>query len=185
MQVEFRKTGERRYAVIIHRDNLPNLEMNPAPGFDPLIPHDLLHFLVEQELGLKNAIFGQIAVGGTAGTFQPKPTESKHTRTDARQRRKINKKGSKMLRNGTDECAQSERATFYCLQNWFENSTDIELRARAETMKATAQSVYGTMTESEKLRLNKDKLAEIRRRMDDLSRRWSALTVNQSLMLDW
>jgi hypothetical protein len=185
MRVEFRKTGARRYAVIIHRENLPHLEMNPAPGFDPLVPHDLLHFLVEQELALENAIFGQIAGGGTAGTFQQSPTEAKSTRTEARQRRKINKRGTKMLKSGIDECAQSERATLYCLQNWYENSTDVELRARAAIMKETARSVFGTMTQSEKKKLNKDKLADIRRRMDDLSRRWSALTVDQSLTLDW
>jgi hypothetical protein len=53
MQVEFQKTGERRYAVIIKREDLPDMKMNPAPGFDPLMPHDLLHFLVEEELGLR------------------------------------------------------------------------------------------------------------------------------------
>jgi hypothetical protein len=69
MRVEFHKTGERLYAVVILRENLPDLKMDPAPGFDPLMPHDLLHFIVEEELGLKRAIYGQIALGGTTGTF--------------------------------------------------------------------------------------------------------------------
>ena len=50
MRVEFKKTGERRYGVFIKRIDLPDLEMNPAPGFDRLMPHDLMHFPVEQEL---------------------------------------------------------------------------------------------------------------------------------------
>src|SRR6188474_248041 len=102
MQVEFHKTGERRYAVKIRRENLPDVEMNPAPGFDPLMPHDLLHFLVEQELGLRQAIFGHVAAGG--GTFRMRPSESKNDRQDARERRKLKQKGEKMLKKeGLDE----------------------------------------------------------------------------------
>lgn len=37
------------------------VEMNRAPGYDPLMPHDLLHLIVESELGLTRGIFGQLA----------------------------------------------------------------------------------------------------------------------------
>jgi hypothetical protein len=53
MQVEFHRTGERRYAAVINRDGLPPLRMDCAPGYDSLLPHDLLHFLVEKELRLR------------------------------------------------------------------------------------------------------------------------------------
>jgi hypothetical protein len=185
MKVEFQKTGERRYAVIIIRDDKTKLEMNPAPGFDPLMPHDMLHFLVEQELGLRQAIFGQVAMGGSAGSFMKHPSESKNERKDARERRKLKQKGEKILKTGIDECAQSERATYICLQNWYANSTDESLRTRANEMKDNAQSVFGTMSESEKLKLNKEKLAQIRKRMDELSANWSSLGINQSISLEW
>ena len=64
MEVHFRRTGERRYAVIINRKDLPIVEKDPAPGFDPLIPHNLMHLVVESELGLSRGIFGQLASGG-------------------------------------------------------------------------------------------------------------------------
>ena len=48
-----------------------------------------------------------------------------------------------------------------------------------------ARSVFGTMTENEKLKLNKEKLAEIRKRMDELSQLWSSLKVNESISLEW
>ena len=75
MNIQFRRTGERRYAITIYRNNLPPVEMNPAPGYDPIMPHDLLHLVVESELGLTRGIFGQIAEGGHAGTFHFVPPE--------------------------------------------------------------------------------------------------------------
>lgn len=74
MEVEFRRTGERRYAVTIFRKSYAHIEMNPAPGYDPIMPHDLLHLAVESEIGLRCGIFGQIAAGGNAGTFHTIPS---------------------------------------------------------------------------------------------------------------
>jgi hypothetical protein len=184
MQVEFQKTGERRYAVTVLRENLPALTMNPAPGFDPLMPHDLLHFLVEQELGLRKGIFGQVADGGTAGTFHNQPAAA-NSRADSRLRRKTARRGENLLKTGLDDCAQSERATFICLYDWLAHSADETLRARAREMKITFDSILGQMTEAERQKLNKEKLAAIRTRMDELSARWSALKAGQSISLEW
>ena len=185
MQVEFHKTGERRYAVKILRSDLPDLEMNPAPGFDPLLPHDLMHFIVELELGLQNAIFGQVATGRNAGNFISRPSESSNTREDSRFRRKEAKRRKKILKAGMDEYLQSERATVVCLYDWLSHSADEKLRARAEEMKITFDSILSQMSKNERKMLNKEKLAEIRNRMDKLSKRWSELKVNQSMTLEW
>ena len=185
MQIEFQKTGERRYAVIIKREGLPDLTMNPAPGFDALMPHDLLHFLVEQELGLRRGIFGQVAHGGTAGTFQNQPSENSNSRADSRLRRKTAKRGKRLLKENTDDCAQSERATYICLYDWLSHSSDEALRFRTKEMKVTFESILGQMPERERKMLTKEKLAAIRNRMDELSKRWSALEVDQSMTLEW
>ena len=187
MKVEFRKTGERRYAVIIARDGLPHLEMNPAPGFDALMPHDLLHLLVEQELDLRRGIFGQIAAGGTAGTFHQAAAaaEPANKREAARQRRRQTRRGVKLLKQNTDDCAQSERATYICLYDWLAHSEDESLRRRAAGMRPNFESVLAQMPEPERKKLNREKLAAIRRRMDELSARWSALAAGQSMTLDW
>jgi hypothetical protein len=184
MQVEFHKTGERRYAVVIQRENLPALKMNPAPGFDALMPHDLLHFLVEQELGLRRGIFGQIALGGTAGTFHQASNESAN-RTDSRTRRKTSKRGEKLLKTGLDDCAQSERATFICLYDWLSHSADENLTKRAAGMKPNLDSILGQLPPNEQRALNKEKLARIRQRMDELSAQWSALRIGEFMTLDW
>ncbi len=72
VEVTFTKTGARRYRVAATRDKAPELVMDPAPGFDSFLPHDLVHFLVECEWGIQNGIFGQLAAGGDAGTFRPR-----------------------------------------------------------------------------------------------------------------
>ncbi|MBX7174276.1 MAG: hypothetical protein K1X72_25100 [Pyrinomonadaceae bacterium] len=185
MEVEFHKTGEKRYAVIILRDNLPKLEMNPAPGFDPLMPHDMLHFLVEQEFGLHNAIFGQVASGGTAGTFLQRPSESKNSRKDSRQRRKVKQSGEKMLKGGIDECVQSERATYVCWQDWLAHSAKPNLKEQADEMKMAAQSILGQMDKAERERFNDKNLQKIRTRMDEVSQRWANLKIGEFISLKW
>ena len=66
MKVHFIRSGERRYSMRIEREGLPVLVMDPAPGFDPDLPHDMVHFVVEAALGLRTGVFGQIAAGGAS-----------------------------------------------------------------------------------------------------------------------
>lgn len=189
MRVEFKKTGERRYGVIVWREHDANLEMNPAPGFDALLPHDLMHFLVEQEFDLRDAIFGQLDRGGTAGTFHQLNDDTKNAaanvRDAARAQRKSLKRGRKMLKDNTEDCMKSERATYICLYEWFSASSDESLRARARDMKPSVASALAQMPKTERETFNERKLAAVRARMDDLSARWSALKTGESITLEW
>lgn len=185
MQVEFQKTGERRYAVRILRGDATVLEMNPAPGFDELMPHDLCHFIVEQVLGIENAIFGQLAGKGTAGTFRNAPSTSGNTKNDSRNRRKAAKKGKKMVKDNLDIYARSERATYICWQNWLENSENAELKKRAAEMKPNADATYAQMTTDEKALYTKETLAKLRKRMTELSAQWQNLRSGESMIIDW
>jgi hypothetical protein len=76
MRVTFTRTAARRYRVSVHRDRAPDLVLEPAPGFDAYLPHDLIHFAVECHWRLRDGVFGQLAAGGT-GIFLP----SDETRT--------------------------------------------------------------------------------------------------------
>ena len=80
MLLTFRRTGQRRYAVEARRTSFPDVEMNPAPGYDQCIPHDMMHLVVEAKLGLTRAVFGQLAAGGDAGTFHLNPQLQETTR---------------------------------------------------------------------------------------------------------
>src|SRR4026209_1535147 len=98
MGVILRRAGRRRYRVEDRRPELPAVEMNPAPGYDDLVPHDMMHLVVESQLGLERGICGQLAAGG--GTFSVIPEPSKSVRETARQRRRMNQRGEKMMRDG-------------------------------------------------------------------------------------
>src|SRR3546814_13035381 len=88
MKVHFIRSGERRYGMRIEREGAPVLVMDPAPGFDPDLPHDMVHFAVEAALGLKTGVFGQIAAGGNAGSLHlggPAGGDAREHRHAARQ----------------------------------------------------------------------------------------------------
>jgi len=67
MRVACRRTGERRYAVVVEVPGQAAQTMDLAPRFDEYIPHDLVHYVVEAALGLETGVFGRAARGG--GTF--------------------------------------------------------------------------------------------------------------------
>jgi hypothetical protein len=119
MKVHFIRSGDRRYSMRIERAGLPVLVMDPAPGFDPDVPHDMVHFVVEAVLGLKGGVFGQIAAGGTAGSFH---VEAAGGKADAReQRRTVRKqvaKGKKLIEAQGREGELSELAAFLFDIGW-------------------------------------------------------------------
>lgn len=169
MVVVFRRTGQRRYAVEVRRPEFPDLEMNPAPGYDQLIPHDLMHMVVEAQLGIGRGVFGQLAAGGDAGTFHPVFTQNETSREMARVRTHVKERGKKLLREGREDSAKSERATYICWQYWLAKSKSTDLKATTESMKA----------------LNRRKLDEICKHLDELSSQWSNLKVGQSFAVRW
>lgn len=185
MKVQFRRTGERRYAVTILQDKLPPIEMNPAPGYDPFMPHDLLHLVVESELGLRLGVFGQIAQGGHAGTFFPITSEAAKPRATTRQRRRLSKRGNRLLREGRDESAQSERATYICLFEWLARSGDIKRKTLGTQMAAGARHIRELQSEAENRALNEEMIRRICVRLDELSARWADLRVDEALTVEW
>jgi len=90
MDVVFTRTGARRYSVTTILPDGRTQAMDPAPGFDEDIPHDLVHYLVEAELGLTSGVFGRAASGG--GTFLPAPVAGESPRERARAIRKQKRK---------------------------------------------------------------------------------------------
>ena len=95
----FTRTGERRYAVGIEFPDAPALIMHPAPGFDPKIPHDMVHLAVELEYGIAHGVFGQVADGGHARTFR---------RADGAVDRTLRRRGDRLVRQYGDQLARSE-----------------------------------------------------------------------------
>jgi hypothetical protein len=95
MEVTFRKSGARRYGVVVVRHGAPTLAMDPAPGYDDDVPHDLMHFVVEAEWGIDGGVFGQLAAGGDAGTFWPVDQELLRKWSRRRKRSRVRFEGGR------------------------------------------------------------------------------------------
>jgi hypothetical protein len=119
MYVAFRRTGTRRYAVIVTLTGQPSRAMDPAPGYDDDIPHDLVHYLVEAELGLTYGVYGSAARGG--GTFIATSEREGTARERAREQRKQQRR-ERTLRTHDErhaaEMANSERVALLCDVAW-------------------------------------------------------------------
>ena len=185
MLVVFRRSGERRYSVEAQRPGLPLVEMNPAPGYDPLMPHDMMHLVVEAQLGLTRGIFGQLAAGGTAGTFHLSVKNDEGSRTTARASKRVATRGKKLLKQGHDDSVQSERATYICWQEWLSRSSSPDKRKLSASMAQQAREVRDTANATELRTLNQRKLDEICKHLDELSSRWSRLKVGESMAVHW
>src|SRR5690242_8369218 len=178
MSVTFVRTGERRYAVRVAVDGMPDMEMNPAPGYDPVIPHDLQHFIVERALGIDGAIYGQLATGGTAGTFHVVATAGGR-RAASRERRKRDRRSDRLVSSHREDCARSERATYVCWHDWLSQSKEPAHRAQALTMNETAKGILRAMPREERALFTPEKLREVRSHFSALSERWSALGIGE------
>jgi hypothetical protein len=184
MSVTFVRTGERRYAVRAAIDGGQTVQMDQAPGFDPLMPHDLQHFIVEKCLGIEGGIFGRLAAGGTAKTFHA-TVDSGSAREASRIRRKQAARDNKILPSQTDDYARSERATYVCWQDWLAHSPNPELRARASAMDQTANGMMARMTPAERASFTPAKFGRIRQEFQRLSERWSSLAIGESFTESW
>ncbi|MFS3128524.1 hypothetical protein ACLM5J_08975 [Nocardioides sp. Bht2] len=163
MQVRFERTGERRYAVAVLRSMHGDLRMDPAPGYSELIPHDLVHLVVEEQGGLRDGIFGQLAAGGNAGTFVP--TDELRTKVWARQvARRNNSTGTEM--------ARSEDLAAQVYPRWLRHSGHLP------------DSHY-VRQEPPATDLSAADLAHAFTRLDELSAQWRAVDVGGAMTVDW
>jgi hypothetical protein len=173
MEVQFRRSGTRRYGIRILRPGLPVFEKDPAPGYDDLLPHDLIHLVVERELGLQQGIFGQVAAGGTAGTFLPVESDARTKREAARQRRSLNRRSDKLLQAGRKDSALSEAGVYIARKAW--EARRMENARKKSPLFLTPR--VGPMTA--------EQLTQICDELDVLSDRWIALAMGDSLTLQW
>lgn len=137
--------------------------MEPAPGYDPYLPHDLVHLLVERYFGLNDGIYGQLAAGGNAGTFQP--VDQQRTRRWARHNDRKN------ATSGSDN-ARSEKLAAVALGAWQIRHGYAQPPDNAEHLLAEAG-----LTDAD--------LPALVDHLDELADQWHALTVGESLTTTW
>lgn len=119
MRVTFKRTGARRYAVVVARAGSDVRTLDPAPGYDDHVPHDLVHYIVEAELGLKSGVYGRAALGG--GTFLPTTNDGQTARERARTQRKRQRREQSLRRDDEargHDMIESERLAALCDLAW-------------------------------------------------------------------
>lgn len=146
--------------------------MNPAPGFDEHIPHDLVHYVVEAELQLGTGVFGRAASGG--GTFLPaEPASSPRER--ARQRRKQARREAQLHRTDIlerQQMAASERLAGLCDLAW--------RRRHGQRPDPGRMAAVVTPTREEA-----ELIERVLVRLDQLAPIWNALPIDAEMVFVW
>jgi len=155
LNVTFKRTAERRYRVSVEGRGVVSSWMEPAPGYDARLPHDMAHFVVENELGIAGGIFGQLAAGGHARTFHPMDQEA---------RRKVARRGKRIAVENRGDANLSERVLYLACQTW--NNDDLSAVTPVEGVSA-------------------EDIKRVCRAFDAVSTIWSELAVGESITLVW
>lgn len=171
MKVAFKRTGARRYAVIVTPVGEPPRALDPAPGYDDDIPHDLVHYLVEAELGLTYGVYGSAARGG--GSFIAGVDHDATARQRARDQRRQRKREQALRTHDARhaaEMAHSERLAAVC---------DVAWRRR-----------HGQRPDPSRLAppLRPEDAAEVERvvaRLDAVAPLWRTLPIDGALVFAW
>lgn len=170
MQVRFRRTGARRYSVSVELPGQLTQAVDPAPGYDDDIPHDLVHYLVEAELGMTHGVFGSAAQGG--GTFIGTTRGEASAREHARERRKRQKR-ERALRAEDEkhggEMERSERLAGVCDLVW--------RRKRGQRPDPGRQAP--------ELRPDSAEVERVVARLDSIAPLWRKLRFDGELVFEW
>jgi hypothetical protein len=171
MHVAFKRTGTRRYAVIVTLPGEPPRAFDPAPGYDHDIPHDLVHYVVEAELALKSGVYGSAARGG--GTFVSTAEHDLSSRERARKQRRQQKREQALrahdARHGGD-MAQSERLAAVC---------DVAWRRRHGQSPAPDRNAPVLQVE------DAAHVERVLTRLDSLAPLWRELPIDGELVFEW
>jgi hypothetical protein len=171
VRVSFKRTGIGRYAVVVAVPRGPTLAADPAPGYDADIPHDLVHYVVEAELGLTNGVYGRAAQG--AGTFVTTAEHDAGPRERVRQQRKRYRREHALRSHGgrpAAEMATSERIAAL---------SDVAWRRKAGQRPDTRRAAPVLRPEEAK------SVERIVARLDVLAPLWRALPVGGELVFEW
>ncbi|WP_460308570.1 hypothetical protein [Actinocorallia aurea] len=171
MDVTFRRTGERRYAVVAEPPGLPAQKMDPAPGYDDRIPHDAVHYLIEAELGLVGGLYGRIARGGGGMPAAVQDGEDARARRRAIRRRK--RKESAL--RAEDHASGGEMG----LSEELADAVDLAWRRSRGARRPEWAAPRGIDPEVEAL------VRRVLPALDAFAERWAALPVGGSVTFRW
>ncbi|REE97758.1 hypothetical protein [Thermomonospora umbrina] len=172
MDVVFTRTGSRRYGVSIGVPGESPRWQDPSPGFDEHIPHDLVHYVLEAELGLSAGVFGRAARGG--GGFHP--SEDLTARERARLKRKAKKREAGLNAKdhaGSADMALAESLAALCDALWRQRHGGLPDERPPWVTPPNVPDEYRPQVE------------RVLSRLDEVAPLWNALGIGESLTFTW
>jgi len=168
MEVTFERAGERRYATVITLPGRHPRRTDPAPGFDEHVPHDIVHYLVEAELGLSHGVYGRAAAGG--GGFIASTETPGDPRRRAREQRRLKKREAALASADPGDMARSEYIAGLC---------DLAWRRRAGAATPTWADRRPIPPEEHPV------VERILHHLDEIAPLWRAVPVGGALTFTW
>lgn len=169
MEITFQRISERAYATTALRDDSVLLEV---PSYDRMfsLPHDLAHYVVERELGLRRGFWGCVAVGAL---FPGMKVLSGRPRPDAAERSQT------VIREAGQQGTEAEVLVGVLLKimhSGFEND------------RAAAQALLDHEWKPNKPcrgPLGAEEVQRVCMALREVEQRWQALAEGQSLTVVW
>ncbi|MGI9119039.1 MAG: hypothetical protein ACR2G7_02735 [Acidimicrobiales bacterium] len=160
----FTKVDGGRYTMEVTGAKDPELGPRQGAGYDEFLPHDVVHFIVEDEAGLAGGVFGRVA-DGQSNLFPPAEAGDgrRHRRRVARHQ---------LSKSDHKDMARSELLASVCPPLW-------ELRTGRRSQEP---EWFGSVDPEV---LDSPLIDRVLCRLDDFAERWSVLPVGGSITLDW
>ena len=169
MRIWFERAGERRVRITVERDDGALLEIR-SPDASREIPHDLVHYVVEAELGLPEGFWGKIARGVVFDSVRVVRAPIRRTARPRRKRRRLPPR----------QLLEAEVLVEIFLKSWDGSAVE-----EYGSVRAYLDATWSPRTRSRADEIDPATIDRVSARLDEISRRWQALPKGRALELDW
>jgi hypothetical protein len=170
MKIAFTRLGEKGVRVTIERDDGAVLETSSPRAVDRL-PHDLMHYVVERELGLNDGLWGRIASGTIYGNFHVRQPGAKRPASRPRPR------AGRSKRKGVLEAE--------VLVGVFHDIWDGTAEREWGSVKAYLDTIWSPRTRSRVEELDAPTIRRVCEALTRTEKAWSRVPVNGQLRVTW
>jgi hypothetical protein len=142
-----------------------------SPGARDRLPHDLIHYVVERELGLDDGVWGRVASGVVYKNFRVlQPPKAKQQRRQKPRKRKTKRKG-----------VLEAEVLVWILHDIWDGTAEREWG----TIRAFLDSIWSPRTRSRADELEPSTIARICAALDRMEAKWKRVPVGGELRVDW
>jgi hypothetical protein len=168
MEITFTRLDERFVETTVTRDDGALLATR-SPGAGDRLPHDLIHYVVESELGLEDGLWGGVASGVTYKNFRivvPPKTKQRPRRP----RRKTKRKG-----------LLEAEVLVWVLHDIWDGTAEREWG----TIRAFLDSIWSPRARSRADELEPETIRRVREALDRTEAEWKRVPRGGQLRVTW